>query len=109
MLLKKRAKSATFLRCQNASTNPIFLNLGFTLDTKITKIDTKISKFTMLRGPKRCQQNGPFGIAKKSSKVRQKIGKKLLKNHQKIALVSEMRCAHAFQDRGCDPELFIKI
>ena len=39
-------------------------------------------------------------LAKKSPK-NQKIPKQIVKK------LSEMRCARAFRDRGCDPELFI--
>ena len=90
-MLKKRPKSATFLRCQNATRDPKFRNLALYLDTRITKIDTKISKFTMLGGPKRGQKKWIFWnrqknwqkMAKKSPK-NQKIPKKIAKNRQKI-------------------------
>ena len=91
-MLTKRPKSATFLRCQNASRDPKFRNLALYLDTRITKIDTKISKFTMLGGPKRGQKNEPFGIAEKNGKKfnwqkiakKSKNPKKIAKNRQKI-------------------------
>ena len=64
----------------------------------------------MLRGPKRYQKNGPFGIGKKIGKILAKKSPKNQKIPKKIAKKSsKMRCARAFRDRGCDPELFILI
>ena len=40
--------------------------------------------------------------SQKKSPKNQKISKKIVKK------LSEMRCARAFRDRGCDPELFIQ-
>ena len=38
---------------------------------------------------------------------RQKIKKFQKKSTKIVKKLSEMRCARAFRDRGCDPELFI--
>ena len=51
----------------------------------------------------------PKKLAKNRQKNRQKIKKSEKKSPKIVKKSSEMRCARAFRDRGCDPELFIKL